>query len=49
MGFFSELWEFTKARKKLVLLPVIIVSLLVGVLLVFASGTVVSPFLYTMF
>jgi hypothetical protein len=49
MGFFSELWEFAKVRKKFILLPIILVSLMVGFLLVFAGGSVVSPFLYTMF
>ncbi|MGZ3695061.1 MAG: DUF5989 family protein [Bdellovibrionota bacterium] len=49
MGFFSELWEFAKTRKKLILLPIILVSLMVGFLVVFAGGSVVSPFLYTLF
>ncbi|MGE3263026.1 MAG: DUF5989 family protein [Bacteriovoracia bacterium] len=49
MNFFSELWEFAKTRKKLFLLPIIVVSLVMGFLIVFAGGTAVSPFIYTLF
>lgn len=49
MNFFSELWEFAKTRKKLFLLPIIVVSLVMGFLIVFAGGTAVSPFIYTIF
>ena len=36
-------------RKKWWLLPIILVLLLVGVLLVFAQGSVLAPFIYTIF
>lgn len=44
-----ELWSFLHARKKWWLLPIILVMLLVGVLLVFAQGSVLAPFIYTVF
>jgi len=44
-----ELWAFMTVRKKFWLLPVIIVLLLVGSLLVFAQGSVLAPFIYTIF
>jgi hypothetical protein len=44
-----ELWAFMGARKKWWLLPVIIVLVLVGGLLVFAQGSVLAPFIYTIF
>ena len=44
-----ELWAFMRVRKKWWLLPVIIVLLLVGVLLVFAEGSALAPFIYTIF
>ena len=48
-GLTRELWGFLKMRKKWWLLPVIMVLLLVGVLLVFAQGSVLAPFIYTIF
>ena len=38
-----------KVRKKWWLLPIILVLLLVGMLLVFAQGSVLAPFIYTIF
>lgn len=49
MSFLKELWEFLKARKKIWLLPIIIIMLLLGVLLVLAQGSAVAPFIYTLF
>lgn len=48
-GIVSELWAFMKARKKWWLLPIIIVLLLVGALMIFAQGSVLAPFIYTIF
>ncbi len=48
-GIVRELWAFMKVRKKWWLLPTIIVLLLVGVLLVFAQGSALAPFIYTIF
>ena len=36
-------------RKKFWLLPIILVMLLVGALLVFAQGSALAPFIYTIF
>jgi Family of unknown function (DUF5989) len=49
MDFLKELWVFLRARKKLWLLPIIIIMVLLGVLLVLAQGSVVAPFIYTLF
>ena len=49
MGFFKELWTFLRVRKKLWLLPIIIVLVLVGGLLVFAQGSIVAPLMYPLF
>ena len=48
-GLMSELWAFMKVRKKWWLLPVIVVMLAVGALLVFAQGSALAPFIYTIF
>jgi hypothetical protein len=48
-GIVRELWAFMRVRKKWWLLPVIVVLLLVGSLLVFAQGSALAPFIYTVF
>jgi hypothetical protein len=48
-GMAGELWSYMKARKKWWLLPVMVVLMLVGALLVFAKGSVLAPFIYTIF
>lgn len=45
----KELFTFLKARKKFWLAPVLIIVVLLGVVLVMSSGTVVAPFIYTLF
>jgi len=49
MDFLKELWTFLRFRKKLWLAPIIIVMLILGGLLILAQGSVVSPFIYTVF
>ena len=48
-GLAGEVWAFMRARKKWWLLPIMLVMLLVGALLVFAHGSVLAPFIYTIF
>ncbi len=45
----KELWGLIKLRKKWMLLPVIIVLLLVSALLIFAQGSALAPFIYSLF
>ena len=49
MSFLKELWKFLRARKKFWLAPIILVMLLLGALLIFAQGSAVAPFIYTLF
>lgn len=49
MGFLRELWLFLRTRKKFWLVPALAVLLLAGVLVVFTQGTVIGPFVYTLF
>lgn len=48
-GMAREFWAFMRERKKWWLLPIIIVMLLMGALLIFAQGSVLAPFIYTIF
>ena len=46
---FKEVVLFLKENKKLWLLPIVAALLLVAILLVFAQGSVLAPFIYTVF
>jgi hypothetical protein len=45
----AELWAFLRVRKKWWLLPILVILLVMGALLVFAQGSVLAPFIYTIF
>ena len=49
MSLIRELWAFMRERKKWWLLPMVAVMLLVGALIVFAQGSALAPFIYTIF
>jgi hypothetical protein len=49
MDFALQMWRFLGARRKYWLLPIIIVTVVMGGLLVLAQGSVVAPFIYTLF
>jgi hypothetical protein len=48
-GLAKELWSFMRERKKWWLLPIIVTMVVFGALLVFAQGSVLAPFIYTIF
>ncbi len=48
-GLVAEFWQFLKVRKKWWVLPIVVVMMLVGALLVFAQGSALAPFIYTIF
>jgi hypothetical protein len=45
----QDLWAYMKIRKKFWLLPIIFTLLLLGTLIVLSHGSVVAPFIYTLF
>jgi len=45
----GELWAFMRVRKKWWLMPLVVVMLLVGLLITFAQGSALAPFIYTIF
>ena len=49
MEFLKEFISFLAARKKYWLLPVIIIIFLFGGLIILSQGSVVAPFIYTIF
>jgi drug/metabolite transporter superfamily protein YnfA len=49
ISLLNEFWLFLRQNKKLWLLPIIIVMLMLGALLIFAQGSALAPFIYTLF
>ena len=49
MDFIKEIWSFLRIRKKLWLAPIIAVMIVLGGLLILAQGSVMAPFIYTLF
>lgn len=49
MSFLKDLFEFLRIRKKYWLIPIFIAMCILGFLIVFAQGTAVAPFIYTLF
>lgn len=49
MEFLKEYWLFLKARKKLWMLPIIILLMLAASLVFLAKSAAMSPFIYTLF
>jgi hypothetical protein len=49
MSFALEFWAYMRTRKKFWLLPLILVLLIFGGLIILAKGSVVAPFIYTIF
>lgn len=49
LDLIKDLWNFMKARKKFWLAPILLLMLLLGVLIVLSQGSVVAPFIYTLF
>ncbi len=44
-----ELWDFLRVRKKWWLGPIIVILVLLSLLIVFAEGSALAPFIYAIF
>jgi hypothetical protein len=49
MEMIKELWMFLRLRGKVWLWPIFLAMGLLGALIVFAHGSAVAPFIYTLF
>jgi len=49
LDFLADLWAFMRERKKFWLAPIILIMILLGALIVFAPGSALAPFIYTIF
>jgi len=49
LSLISELWSYMKERKKWWLGPIVIFIILLGALIILTEGSVIVPFVYTLF
>jgi fluoride ion exporter CrcB/FEX len=49
MTFMMQMFRFLQSRRKLWLLPIIVMTVAIGGVLVLAQGSVIAPFIYTLF
>jgi hydrogenase/urease accessory protein HupE len=49
LDILRELWAFLRVRKKYWLMPIVLVLVAIGGILVAVKGSVIAPFIYTLF
>jgi hypothetical protein len=49
LDLLKDLFGFMRERKKFWMAPIILVLLMLATLIIFAEGSVVAPFIYTLF
>lgn len=49
LSIIKEFWDFLRERKKYWLMPIVLFLLLLGAVLVFAKGSALAPFIYSLF
>jgi len=49
MEFLTDLWDFLRVRKKIWLLPIILILVVLGALAVVSQQSVLGSFIYTLF
>lgn len=49
LEFFDDLWSFLRVRKKLWLLPIVLIMVALGGLVIVSEQSVLGAFIYTLF
>ena len=49
ISFLRELWSYLRVRRKFWLLPIMVAMALLSALIVLSQGSVIAPFIYTLF
>ena len=49
LDLLKDIWDYLRVRKKYWLAPLIFTILLMGALIIFTQGSVIAPFIYTIF
>lgn len=47
--FFREFWHFVRERKKLWLVPILLILLLLSGIITLTAGSALAPFIYSLF
>ncbi len=49
LSIVAEFWHFLRERKKWWLAPIIVLTLLLSLLIIFTEGSALAPFIYALF
>ncbi len=49
LEFFRDFWAFLRVRKKIWLMPIILILVLLGALVMVSQQSVIGSFIYTLF
>jgi len=49
LSILGEFWSFLRVRKKWWLAPIVVLLLTLGLILVLTEGSVLAPFIYSLF
>jgi hypothetical protein len=49
IDFFRDLWDFLRTRKKIWMLPIIVLMVVLGGLIIVSQQSVLGSFIYTLF
>ena len=49
LDLIKDIWDFLKVRKKFWLAPLILTLIIMGTLIFFTQGSIVAPFIYSIF
>lgn len=49
LAILGEFWRFMRVRKKWWLAPIMVILMLLSLLMVLTQGSVMAPFIYTLF
>jgi hypothetical protein len=49
LEFFRDLWDFLRTRKKIWMLPIIVLMVVLGGLIIVSQQSVLGSFIYTLF
>ena len=49
LDFIKDIWDFLKIRKKYWLAPLILTLIIMATLIFFTQGSIVAPFIYSIF
>ena len=49
IDFLREFWDFVRERKKLWIIPIVLILIVLSALITLAAGSAVAPFIYSLF